>query len=342
MRIRSIKPEFWKSERVASLPRDSRLLFIGLWNLADDAGRFRAHPNLIQGELFPYEPTADVAAWLAPLVEAGLVVLYEVEGRRFGLVAGFEEHQKIDKRTESRLPAPPSTRRRQRPPEIPQDSTTSHDTPPTSGGSPPSVAVESVESPDLSAESPERSGADRKGSGRGKEGKGMAPDARVGAREGGASRSADPEPNPEPVTRSSSRPRDDGASPIADLTTALLATRYRAGITNAIVRRSEVRTHAERLVETGLTPADVADLAQLAGEKSNGDPGALLAHWLDGEAWREVLDEQRSKHRHADGRAKGAAAASEDVLEGVYGGTQPKVAASVVGEVLAAARGIAQ
>ena len=51
--------------------------------------------------------------------------------------------------------------------------------------------------------------------------------------------------------------------PIADLTSALLATRYRAGIGNAIVRRASIREQAERLVETGLQPAQVRELADL-------------------------------------------------------------------------------
>jgi len=38
MRIRSIKPEFWKSETVAALSPLARLLFIGLWNYADREG----------------------------------------------------------------------------------------------------------------------------------------------------------------------------------------------------------------------------------------------------------------------------------------------------------------
>ncbi len=154
MRIRSIKPEFWKSERVAMLPRDSRLLFIGLWNLADDAGRFRAHPNLIQGELFPYEPGVAVAEWLGHLVEAGLVVLYEADGRRYGLVVGFAEHQKIDKRTESRLPPPP---RRRGHASIPEGSTE-----PTAPRQHADMNVgESAEPAEESAEPAERSAADR-------------------------------------------------------------------------------------------------------------------------------------------------------------------------------------
>ena len=38
MRIRTVKPEFWRSEDVSRLPVADRLLFIGLWSYVDDNG----------------------------------------------------------------------------------------------------------------------------------------------------------------------------------------------------------------------------------------------------------------------------------------------------------------
>jgi hypothetical protein len=40
MRIRSIKPEFWQSEIMTSIPHFSRLLAIALLNYSDDDGHF--------------------------------------------------------------------------------------------------------------------------------------------------------------------------------------------------------------------------------------------------------------------------------------------------------------
>lgn len=155
------------------------------------------------------------------------------------------------------------------------------------------------------------------------------PPDRAVARGAGAER-AEPEPEPKPQ-----RKPDDGSSPIADLTTALLATRYRFGIGNAIRRRAEVRDQAAKLVETGLMPVHVAALAALAIEKSKDDPGALLAHWLDGNGWREVLDERSEKAEHRGAMARGRTA--DDGLDGIYGDTA-KPAGSVVGDVLARAK----
>ena len=41
-RIRSIKPEFWRDEKIATLKNKlAGFFFIGLWNVADDEGKFR-------------------------------------------------------------------------------------------------------------------------------------------------------------------------------------------------------------------------------------------------------------------------------------------------------------
>jgi hypothetical protein len=111
MRIRTIKPEFWKSESVGRLGRDARILFIGLWNHADDEGRFRAAPELIKAELFPYDeikPSA-ILGWIKELSENDrMVVLWKGEdGNQYGWIPKFRKHQRIDKPQASKLPKPP-------------------------------------------------------------------------------------------------------------------------------------------------------------------------------------------------------------------------------------------
>ena len=59
MRIRTIKPEFWKDERLSTLSRDARLLYIALWCESDDEGRLRGNQSYLHGALFPY----DVGDW---------------------------------------------------------------------------------------------------------------------------------------------------------------------------------------------------------------------------------------------------------------------------------------
>jgi len=109
-RIRTIKPEFWSSTKVGRVSRDSRLLFLGLLNEADDEGRLIGQPKRLAGIVFPYDEDVDAKAivlMIKELATAGLLVRYEVGGAIYLAICGFSEHQKIDKRQASRLPPPP-------------------------------------------------------------------------------------------------------------------------------------------------------------------------------------------------------------------------------------------
>ncbi len=52
-RSRTIKPGFFTNEEMVELPMAIRLLFIGLWTLADRDGRLRDRPKKIRMEAFP-------------------------------------------------------------------------------------------------------------------------------------------------------------------------------------------------------------------------------------------------------------------------------------------------
>lgn len=53
MRIRTVKPEFWRDVKLHGLPIEVRLTFIGFWNVADDSGYFRWEPAQIAMDLYP-------------------------------------------------------------------------------------------------------------------------------------------------------------------------------------------------------------------------------------------------------------------------------------------------
>ena len=108
MRIRTIKPEFWRDELVSSWPAFSRLLYIALWNEADDFGRLRANPRYLSSTLFPYDDI-DIEAVMKPVVDAGKLVLYVVNGQTYGFLPQFAKHQYIKAKGESKLPEPPKT-----------------------------------------------------------------------------------------------------------------------------------------------------------------------------------------------------------------------------------------
>lgn len=113
-RIRTIKPELPQSESMGRVSREARLLFIQLFTLADDEGRARAASRLLASLLYPYDRDAGdlIDGWLGELERERSVRLYEVDGNRYLQIEKWLTHQKIDKPTKSRLPAPPAANSR--------------------------------------------------------------------------------------------------------------------------------------------------------------------------------------------------------------------------------------
>jgi hypothetical protein len=108
-RIRSIKPDFWSSEQVLELTRDARLLFIGLWNFCDDAGRFRWSARTVKAQVFPGDDDVsahDVEQWLSRIAHCGLIERYVIDGQAYGYVTGWA-HQKINRAQDPKYPEPP-------------------------------------------------------------------------------------------------------------------------------------------------------------------------------------------------------------------------------------------
>ena len=105
-RIRTIKPDFFLHEELAELSALHRLLFIGLWTLADKRGVLEDRPKRIKAALLPWED-CDVEALLADLDRGGFIVRYEAEGERCLYIPGFAKHQKPHpKEAEASLPLP--------------------------------------------------------------------------------------------------------------------------------------------------------------------------------------------------------------------------------------------
>lgn len=115
-RIRTIKPDFWTDEKIVELSPIARLLFIGLWNFADDDGRMQFSPRKIKLQIFPADQT-NLESEISELVESELINVYSVANCDYLQVNNFNKHQKIDKRSSSKHPPPPiSTESRQFPP----------------------------------------------------------------------------------------------------------------------------------------------------------------------------------------------------------------------------------
>ncbi|WP_110946444.1 DnaT-like ssDNA-binding domain-containing protein [Pseudomonas bohemica] len=92
-RARNIKPGLFSNELIAELPAFDRLLFIGLWCLADREGRLEDRPKRIKMELFPCD-TYDVDQGLASLAEAKFITRYSVDGFSAIEIDNFQKHQR--------------------------------------------------------------------------------------------------------------------------------------------------------------------------------------------------------------------------------------------------------
>lgn len=108
-RIRSVKPDLFKSASLRNVPLEARYLAIGLLTEADDEGRFIASAKLLAGSLFPHDEdvtAAKVERWLDSLEEIRMIELYEADGVRYGSFPKWADHQRISHPTPSRLPNP--------------------------------------------------------------------------------------------------------------------------------------------------------------------------------------------------------------------------------------------
>lgn len=106
-RIRTIKPEFWVSEQVAECSVNARLLFIGVWNFADDGGVIPRRPLQLKMQIFPADPFTkeQIEGWTDELINAGLIHQFETEGVTYLWVTGWDKHQRID-HPNRKYPAP--------------------------------------------------------------------------------------------------------------------------------------------------------------------------------------------------------------------------------------------
>jgi len=103
-RKRMIDPEFWSDEEIGNWSPYARLLYIGLWNFADDEGRFKANESLLKAQIFPYDSKINLGMLLEELKSK--IQLYQVNGSHYGHLYNFLKHQRIDKPQPSKLPAP--------------------------------------------------------------------------------------------------------------------------------------------------------------------------------------------------------------------------------------------
>lgn len=92
MRIRALKPGFFKNEDLCALSPFHRLCFEGLWCCADREGRLQDRPKRLKAEIFPYDDlNMDHLLW--DLSRAGFIRRYQVEHQPYIAIPSWENHQ---------------------------------------------------------------------------------------------------------------------------------------------------------------------------------------------------------------------------------------------------------
>ena len=107
-RKRMIDPSIWINEDFGSLSILAKLVFIGLFSIADDEGRGKASPAYIKAVLFPYNDdlrVADIEKALSEISSKMSVIFYSCDENKYYTLTSWNKWQKIDKPSESSIPA---------------------------------------------------------------------------------------------------------------------------------------------------------------------------------------------------------------------------------------------
>ncbi len=109
-RIRTIKPEYFRhleifeAEEETGLPL--RVAYAALWTVADREGRFKWIPRQLKIDCLPYDDVC-FSRVLHALATRGFIQKYVQNGKEYGLIPTFKDHQVINNReAESKIPKP--------------------------------------------------------------------------------------------------------------------------------------------------------------------------------------------------------------------------------------------
>lgn len=116
MRIRSTKPEFWRSKTIAALDWGVRLVFKAIESYVDDNGVGKDDIALIAADAFPrdlssspHETLRQITEAVRVIAEAGLIVRYEMDGEDLIYVDRWKQWQYIQHPKAGRFPRPDGT-----------------------------------------------------------------------------------------------------------------------------------------------------------------------------------------------------------------------------------------
>lgn len=110
-RIRTIKPDAFRSETLSEVTLTAERTFFGLLTEVDDDGRFKDRPAVLNGALWSLRAEHNVTHMeedIEELVNVGLACRYQVDGVKYLHLPSFKRHQYVQRPTKSKLPACPA------------------------------------------------------------------------------------------------------------------------------------------------------------------------------------------------------------------------------------------
>lgn len=102
-----IRASMRSSEKVNSWPIPLRYFWSQLWGYCDSWGRGLRDSRLVVADTFPMDEEVDsktVERWMVALETAGVIVTYEVGGKRYFECVNWDEHQDIRYRKKTNVP----------------------------------------------------------------------------------------------------------------------------------------------------------------------------------------------------------------------------------------------
>jgi hypothetical protein len=102
-----IDPEFFLDEGISAYDHPTRLLYIGLWMLADDNyATLPNRPEWIKAQIFPYD-NVDANKMISTLIKDKKLIEFtdKESGKKFLFIANFHRYQRVDKPAKPKFPA---------------------------------------------------------------------------------------------------------------------------------------------------------------------------------------------------------------------------------------------
>lgn len=108
---RIVKKDFWNDPKLMRWPREKRMLFQGLWCIADDSGCVENDSWAVKVLVFPSPMDSDITPdvieqFIDEFADEDRIIFYTADGKQCFYIVNFHEHQRIDTPAAPDVPLP--------------------------------------------------------------------------------------------------------------------------------------------------------------------------------------------------------------------------------------------